>query len=112
MFLKENPVQLVDNFISFLKEKLKYNSVLVIGSSFGGSVAIYLKNPDLIISISPVIDWKNLYDSNSSYNYESLKNYLIQNGYIIDDLGWEKLKSGILLPLPNEKKELMLIKSL
>lgn len=103
IFLQRNPSKLVDDFIYYLKKIKKYDKVYVIGSSFGGSLALYLNNADKIISISPVIDWKNLYKKNDKQNYETLKLYLISQGYKISNKGWQLLKTGKLFKKPTKK---------
>jgi esterase/lipase len=93
-FLEKNPAKLVDDFINHLKLRKKYKKVFVIGSSFGGSLVLYLKNADRRVSISPVIDWKNLFKGRKGYDYRTFKNFLEKSGYKISDQGWKLLKSG------------------
>jgi esterase/lipase len=97
-FLEKNPAKLVDDFINHLKLRKKYKKVFAIGSSFGGSLVLYLKNADRRVSISPVIDWKNLYKGRKGYNYRTFKNFLEKSGYKISDQGWKLLKSGKMFP--------------
>lgn len=97
-FLEENPAKLVDDFINHLKLRKKYKKVFAIGSSFGGSLVLYLKNADRRVSISPVIDWKNLYKGRKEYNYRTFKIFLEKSGYKISDQGWKLLKSGKMFP--------------
>jgi dienelactone hydrolase len=89
---------LVDDFINHLKLRKKYKKVFAIGSSFGGSLVLYLKNADRRVSISPVIDWKNLFKGRKEYNYRTFKNFLEKSGYKISDQGWKLLKSGKMFP--------------
>lgn len=103
IFLQSNPSKLVDDFVYYLKKIKKYEKVYVIGSSFGGSLILYLNNADKIISISPVVDWKNLYKTTDEQNYETLKLYLVNHGYRISNKGWQLLKTGKMFKNPTKK---------
>jgi len=102
VFLEKNLIKLINNFILYLRKNKRYEKIYAIGSSFGASVVLYLNNVDKIISIAPVIDWKNLYKKTDKQNYETLKEYLIKNKYRISNKGWRLLKTGKLFKKPTK----------
>ena len=80
------------------KAKLNASYILLLGTSFGGSVALSLaadKNVDLIIALSPVLDFQNF------PNLDSLKNFLqnmYSGSYRFTEESWKKLSSGHAVP--------------
>ena len=98
LFLSQNPADLISELIVSLRIKgmqgVYLNTFFLIGSSFGGSVVLNVKNADKIVALSPVIDYKNLYKGSLDHNYETFKNYLLKNGYKISRNGWSQLKKG------------------
>lgn len=110
-FLQFNPAKTIDNYICQIKHK-KNRAVFVLGDSFGASVALNTSLADKIIAISPVINWKSLYQKNSpEENYATFLAYLITVGYNINHKNWTKLKSDNLLNSINQTTPTLIMAS-
>lgn len=103
-FLKESPVkdleQIVDalvNGVESMMGELKFEEITIIASSFGGSVALSIKDrPELqkILVLSPVYDYKNM------PSLESLSGFMrkmFTQAYRYEESDWDKVLSGELI---------------
>jgi pimeloyl-ACP methyl ester carboxylesterase len=136
-FLKESPVKDIENIINVLsknkffidssnnqKVKLNFREIILLGTSFGGSVCLVSgaksKNVDKIIVLSPIIDYRD-HARNPDYNEEKLESlgiYLKQaygTSYNFNSVNWKNFINGKLDINPNDylnelsKKEIILL---
>lgn len=108
-FLAIDPTEDIKKVIQYIRSwKLWENKdahITLIGSSFGGGVALGLsRNEDVwnIIALSP------LTNSSWSVDRDWLFDYVANNrpnDYRINEIGYEKLKNGKLLNIPNKYPE-------
>jgi len=117
-FLAKSPAYDILNLIKFLKKqkkilelynkqslKVNFNKLIVLGSSFGGSVALHLagltKDVDKYIIIAPVIDFKN---HGKKYKEQDLKNLgrFLKEAfpflYRFEDKNYRRLLEGKIIP--------------
>jgi len=124
IFLNESPVKDIKNIINFI-QKNKYIKELysnkifinILGSSFGGSVALCLakdKNVKKIVALSPVVNFKK---HNTQYKEQDLQwlmkfiKLAFNRAYRFKNKNWDKMIKGKLfnppLTLDNNNKVLI-----
>ncbi|MFA6256241.1 MAG: alpha/beta hydrolase [Candidatus Absconditabacterales bacterium] len=108
VFLNESPSKDIESIIQNIRGgKIIKNSntpITLIGSSFGGGIALSLSwNNDIskIIALSPLTVNSNNVDRDGLFQY--IKNQRPE--YRVDDKGYERLKSGKLIKIPNKYPE-------
>ncbi len=135
-FLKDSPVKDIENIINIIskeksfidssnnqKVKLNFKEIILLGSSFGGSVCLVsgakFKNVNKIIALSPIVNYR---DHARNFNYpeeklDSLGNYLRKaygKSYNFTSPDWKKFIEGKLDMNPDDyldelgKKEIIL----
>jgi esterase/lipase len=93
---------LIENY-AHKKIKILTSNIIIIGTSFGGTVALHLADDPLVkkvIALSPVIDWKYYAGAKTHEINHQLKNFIREGfgqAYRFKDQGWERLAEGKLL---------------
>jgi len=114
-FLAQSPVKDIQSLCNEILRKRKIvevythrefkiitRNLILIGTSFGGSVALCAaswQSAKKIIALSPVIDWKTCPETATSGASEHMKQFLREGfgeGYRFTDIGWEKFRTGAL----------------
>lgn len=103
-FLKRNPAldidELIENLVGGIElqsESIIFNEINIIASSFGGSVALCLKDHsqlNKIIALSPVYDYPSIESLNTLSSY--IRN-VFTAAYRYSDVNWQKLLDGELI---------------
>lgn len=120
-FLKESPAKDIKDIINFIKNNkikelyagkefdVRDKNINILGSSFGGSIALSLADNtdiDKIIALSPIVDFKTHNKDGNEQNLLWLKDFIGQafgRGYRFNDKNWDKMVSGELF---NPKQKL------
>lgn len=111
-FLKESPAKDIEDIINFIENNkikefyggkefdIKDKNIYLLGSSFGGSVALSLAgNTDIkkIVVLSPIVDFKIHNKDGNEQDLARLKNFIRQafgQGYRFGDENWNKMAVG------------------
>lgn len=112
-FLEKSPVGDVEEISEYLLSKKRLielyankefnittDNLILIGSSFGGAVALCaatLPTIKKIITLSPVVDWTDyagLQTKEKSYHLMSFLRTAFENGYRFNENDWKKFESG------------------
>jgi len=119
-FLKESPVKDIEEIIKFLKKgeivelysgkefDVSSYGIYVVGSSFGGAVALSLaSNNDVakIVALSPVVDIETYNNENKHRDLLHLRGFVkeaFNKAFRFDDMDWEKMASGDLFNPPQQ----------
>lgn len=86
--------------------KVKSKKIVVVGASFGGSVALCLANSSVvkqIIALSPVVDWQTYAGNKTKADMNHHKVFLKKGfgeAYRFKNSGWKKFSSGELFNAP------------
>ncbi len=123
-FLKESPAEDIKDVINLIKTgkiselyagkefEIKNKNISLIGSSFGGAIALSLAdNEDVskIVVLSPVVDFSKHNDNNNEQNLIWLGDFIKKafgQGYRFNDENWQKMTKGeIFNPLQKLDKE-------
>ena len=122
-FLEKNPSEDVVEVIDFLKNDgkikeffngdiydVKCEEIIVIGTSFGGSVGLSVASNNVggvsYIIASPVVDFKNHGNDDNEQDLNNLKNFLIKgfpNLYRFKEEDFDRLLDGELIKLKNDR---------
>ena len=119
-FLKESPIKDIEEIIDFIKNNkiielhdnnefdARNQNFYLLGSSFGGTVALSLidnKNISKIIALSPIVDIKDHNKEKGEQDLFWLGGFIRRafgQGYRFSERNWKKMSSGDLFNPPQE----------
>ncbi|MFH0803728.1 MAG: YqiA/YcfP family alpha/beta fold hydrolase [Candidatus Tagabacteria bacterium] len=121
-FLKESPTKDIEDIINLIKTgkiielyadkefNIESGGIYLIGSSFGGAVALSLaesKNISKVVALSPIVDFKRHNNQGGEQDLNWLSGFILKafgQGYRFDNSNWKKMIKGEIFNPPQELK--------